>query len=91
MKFEIKNRWTGKAQFSTELPAEIVGEKYSLQLGFAVKKAAETRANLAGNLGRQLGGELHFATPTILDFEFHVMPSFVPASRAGRSWLRAFH
>ena len=48
MKFEIKDRWTGEVQFSTELPAEIAGEEYSLQLGFAVKKAAETRANLAG-------------------------------------------
>lgn len=47
MKFEIKDRWTGEVQFSTELPAEMTEKGYGLQLGFAVKKAVEAGANLA--------------------------------------------
>src|SRR6185437_11274668 len=43
----------GAVMFSCELDAEIAGKSYSLQLGFAVKKAVAARANLAGaNLAR---------------------------------------
>ena len=48
MKFQIKNRWTGDVQFECELSAEIAGMSYGLQLGFAVKKARETGADLSG-------------------------------------------
>ena len=48
MKFEIKNRWSGAVQFECELSAEMAGKEYSLQLGFAVKKAVEAGAYLAG-------------------------------------------
>jgi len=47
MKFEIKNRWTGEALFTCELSAEVAGKSYGVQLGFAVKKAVEARANLS--------------------------------------------
>jgi hypothetical protein len=46
-KFEIKNRFTGDVQFSYEIDAEFAGKSYSLQLGFAVKKAVESRADLS--------------------------------------------
>ena len=53
MKFKIKNRWTGDVKFECELPAEIAGQPYSVQLGFAIRKAYEARANLTGvNLAR---------------------------------------
>jgi uncharacterized protein YjbI with pentapeptide repeats len=47
MKFEIKNRWSGEAIFSCELTAELAGAEYSLQLGFAVKKAVASSADLS--------------------------------------------
>jgi hypothetical protein len=46
MKFEIKNRWSGAVQFACTLSAEIAGMSYSAQLGFAVKAARESGANL---------------------------------------------
>ena len=46
--FQIENRFTGAVQFECELSAEIAGASYGVQLGFAVKKAFETGANLAG-------------------------------------------
>ena len=48
MQFAIKNRFTGAIQFECEITAEIAGQSYGLQLGFAVKKAFEAHANLAG-------------------------------------------
>ena len=47
MKFEIKNRFNGAVLFETELSAGLAAEKYALQLGFAVKKAVESSANLS--------------------------------------------
>lgn len=46
MNFQIKNRLTGKVQFECELTAEVVGMSYDLQLGFAVRKARESNADL---------------------------------------------
>ena len=46
MKFAIRNRWTGNVQFECELDAEIAGKSLSIQLGFAVRKAAATGADL---------------------------------------------
>jgi uncharacterized protein YjbI with pentapeptide repeats len=48
MNFEIKNRFSGAVMFSCELSAEIAGRSYGLKLGFAVRKAIEARAYLAG-------------------------------------------
>ena len=47
-KFQITNRFTGAVQFECELSAEIAGQSFSLRLGFAVRKAIEARAYLAG-------------------------------------------
>jgi Pentapeptide repeats (8 copies) len=44
--FQIKNRWYGNVQFECELSAEIAGQSYGVQLGFAVRKAIEARADL---------------------------------------------
>ena len=46
MKFEIKNRFNGDVQFSCELSAEVAGKSYAIQLGFAVKKAIDVKADL---------------------------------------------
>jgi hypothetical protein len=46
MNFEIRNRWSGAVQFSCELSAEVAGMSYGFQLGFAVKKAKESDADL---------------------------------------------
>ncbi|WP_395370736.1 pentapeptide repeat-containing protein [Komagataeibacter diospyri] len=46
--FQIKSRFTGKVQFECELSAEVADMSFSIKLGFAVKKAIEARANLAG-------------------------------------------
>ena len=46
--FQIKNRWTGNVQFECELPAETAQTAYSAQLAFAVKRAVNARADLAG-------------------------------------------
>ena len=56
--FQIKARFTGVVLFECELSAEVAGKEYALQLGFAVRKAAEAGANLAGaNLaGADLAG-----------------------------------
>jgi len=56
--FQIKNRFTGAVIFECELSADVVDKEYRFQLGFAVKKAVEARANLArANLaGAYLGG-----------------------------------
>ena len=48
MQFDIKSRFSSQVLFSCELTAEIAGQSYGLQLGFAVKKAFEARAHLAG-------------------------------------------
>jgi hypothetical protein len=45
--FQIKNRFSGAVQFECELSAEFSGKSYSLQLGFAVKKAIKAGAYLA--------------------------------------------
>jgi uncharacterized protein YjbI with pentapeptide repeats len=47
MNFEIRNRWSGAVQFSCELSAEVAGMSYGFQLGFAVKKAQESDADLS--------------------------------------------
>jgi hypothetical protein len=46
MKFEIRNRWTGDVQYTCELTAEVAGLSYGLQLGFAIKSAFSSGANL---------------------------------------------
>ena len=48
MKFEIKHRFSGAVLFTCELPAEIAEQSQGRQLGFAITKAVEARANLAG-------------------------------------------
>ena len=48
MKFEIKNQFSGAVQYECELSAEIAGKGYSLQLGFAVRKAVSENADLSG-------------------------------------------
>ncbi|KRG69145.1 pentapeptide repeat-containing protein [Pseudoxanthomonas dokdonensis] len=48
MKFDVKNRWSGEVQYSCELTAEIAGKSYGLQLGFAVKSAHASGADLRG-------------------------------------------
>ena len=48
MKFEIKNRWSGTVQHSVEIPAEVAGEEYGIQLGFAIKSAVFSYADLSG-------------------------------------------
>ena len=45
--FQIKNRFTDAVLFECELSADVAGKEYRFQLGFAVKKAVEARANLA--------------------------------------------
>ena len=47
MKLQIKNRFSGKVQFECELTADLENSSYGLKLGFAVKKAIETKANLS--------------------------------------------
>ena len=49
MKFEIKNRWTGKVQYSCELSAEVADKSYGVQLGFAVKSAVRSGSDLSGS------------------------------------------
>ncbi len=46
MQFEIKSRISGAVMFACELSAEVAGQTYGLQLGFAVKKAVEACADL---------------------------------------------
>ena len=51
MQFQIKHRWTGEVRFECELSVEMETQRYSAQLGFAVRKAIDayadlTRANL---------------------------------------------
>ena len=48
MKFQIKNLWSGEVQYSCELSAEIAGRSYSAQLGFAVRQAVASGADLRG-------------------------------------------
>ena len=47
IKFDIKNRWTGKVQFTAEIDCD-ESEATSVKIGLAVKWAVEVRANLAG-------------------------------------------
>ena len=47
MKFEIKNRLSGAAQFECELGAEFETEEFRVRLGAAVKFAIKSGANLA--------------------------------------------
>jgi hypothetical protein len=47
MKFQIKSRFSADIKFECELSAEAAEQPYSLQLGFAIKKAVEAGANLA--------------------------------------------
>jgi hypothetical protein len=48
VKFEIRNRFDGKVQFECELTAEIAEQPYTMKLGFAVRKAIDACADLAG-------------------------------------------
>jgi len=48
MKFEIHNRWSGAVQYTCELSATVADKSYSIQLGFAIKKAIAEKANLRG-------------------------------------------
>jgi uncharacterized protein YjbI with pentapeptide repeats len=46
MKFEIKNRWSGKVQFTCELPAHLSRASNAAKLGAAILLAAAAGANL---------------------------------------------
>ena len=48
MNFDIKNRFTDAVMFSCELDAEVSGMEYHFQIGYAVKRAVDARANLSG-------------------------------------------
>lgn len=48
MNFDIKNRFTEAVMFSCELDAEVSGMEYHFQIGYAVKRAVDARANLSG-------------------------------------------
>ena len=49
MQFQIKSRWNSETVlFTCELTAEVAGQSYSLQLGFAVKAAVKSDADLSG-------------------------------------------
>jgi len=64
MQFEIKNRWDGSAIYTCELSAEVAGLSYGLQLGFAVKQARASGADLryANLSGADLSGaDLRYA------------------------------
>ncbi len=59
MQFQIKSRWNSETVlFSCELTAEVAAQSYSLQLGFVVKAAVKSGADLSGaNLrGANLSG-----------------------------------
>jgi hypothetical protein len=45
--FQIKSRFSAEIKFECELSDEVAARSYSLQLGFAVKKAIEADADLA--------------------------------------------
>ncbi len=47
IKFEIKNRWTGNAQFTAEIECAY-DATWSVKIGLAVKWAIKSRANLSG-------------------------------------------
>ena len=47
MQYEIRNRWTGEAQFSAEIDATD-GAPRGLKIGLAIKWALKNRANLRG-------------------------------------------
>ncbi len=47
IKFDIQNRWSGKAQFTAEIDCD-GGVVTSIKLGLAVKWAVENDANLRG-------------------------------------------
>ena len=77
MKFEIKNRWNGAVQYTCELSAEVAGLSYSLQLGWAIRKALADKVNLSGsnlsgsdlsgsNLGEAKNADLSIAKTRIL-------------------------
>jgi len=56
MKFEIKNRWTGKVQWECELEAEFAGKTYGIQLGAAIKLLNDSLdSDLIPNQPRQKG------------------------------------
>ena len=46
MNIEIKNRWTGDVQFECELSAEIACRRYGARVGFAVRQALGSNADL---------------------------------------------
>ena len=48
MKFEIKSRWSGEVKYTCELSASVEHKSYSVQLGFAIKKAIAEKADLRG-------------------------------------------
>ena len=48
MQFQIKHRWTGEVRFECELSVEMETQRYSVQLGFAVRKAIDAYADLTG-------------------------------------------
>lgn len=46
--YQIKNPWTQTVLFECELPADVAAESPAKQLGWAIKKARESGANLSG-------------------------------------------
>ena len=56
--FQIKNRFSSSVMFECELTAKVAGQSFGFQLGFAVKRAIEAKANLLGAnlLGANLRG-----------------------------------
>jgi len=76
--------------FSCELDAEIAGKSYSLQLGFAVKKAVAARANLAGaNLARADLADANLAGARNVPETNGSEASLSPAERRAREQERA--
>jgi uncharacterized protein YjbI with pentapeptide repeats len=58
MQFKIPNRWTGAVSYTCKLTAEIAAMEYRFQLGFAIKSAVLSGADLGGAdlYGADLGG-----------------------------------
>jgi hypothetical protein len=66
--YQILNRFTNAVIFELELPVEIAAQSPGRQLGYAVKKALEARANLAdANLTRANLADAYLAGANLAD------------------------
>lgn len=48
MKFKIWNRWNGNVVFECEMPEEVAEKSYGEQLGYAIRQAHKSSADLSG-------------------------------------------